>query len=149
MKCPFCNYAETKVLETRETEEDITRRRRECLKCAKRFTTYEQIELINITVIKKDGRREIFDRQKVVKSIQMASQKRPINEEQIENMASKVEAKIRNSALREIPTKNIGEIIMRQLKKLDQVAYIRFASVYNDFKDIESFKKELEKLESK
>lgn len=149
MKCPFCNYLETKVLETRETEEDITRRRRECLKCSKRFTTYEQIELINIMILKKDGRREIFDRQKIIKSIQMACQKRPVPEEEIEKIASKIESKLRNSNKREIKTKNIGEMIIRQLKKLDQVAYIRFASVYNDFKDIDSFKKELELLETK
>ncbi len=149
MKCPFCNYPETKVLETRETEEDVTRRRRECLKCAKRFTTYEQIELVNVMILKKDGSREIFDRQKVIKSIQTACQKRPISEEQIEKIASKIESKIRSSSKREIKTKNIGEMIIRQLKKLDQVAYIRFASVYNDFQDIESFKKELEKLETK
>ena len=148
MKCPYCNYLETKVLETRETEEDITRRRRECLKCAKRFTTYEQIELVNIMILKKDGRREIFDRQKVIKAIQMASQKRPISEDQIETIASKIESKLRNSAQREIKSTKIGELILRQLKKLDQVAYIRFVSVYNDFKDIETFKKELEKFDS-
>lgn len=149
MKCPFCNFPETKVLETRETEEDVTRRRRECLKCSKRFTTYEQIELVNIMILKKDGRREIFDRQKIIKSIQMASQKRPISEEQIEVIASKIESKIRNSAKREIATKSIGKMILSQLKKLDQVAYIRFASVYNDFQDIESFKRELEQFETK
>lgn len=148
MKCPYCNFLETKVLETRETEEDVTRRRRECLKCTKRFTTYEQIELINIMILKKDGSREIFNRQKIIKAMQMASQKRPISEEQIEGIASKIESKLRGSAQREIKSKKIGEMIMRQLKKLDQVAYIRFASVYNDFKDIESFKRELEKLES-
>ncbi len=148
MKCPYCNYLETKVLETRETEEDITRRRRECLKCAKRFTTYEQIELVNIMILKKDGSREIFNRQKIIKAIQMASQKRPISETQMETIASKIESKLRGSAQREIKSKKIGEMIIRQLKKLDQVAYIRFASVYNDFKDIESFKRELEKLES-
>ena len=149
MKCPFCNYPETKVLETRETEEDTTRRRRECLKCSKRFTTYEQIELINIMILKKDGRREIFDRQKIIKSIQMACQKRPVSEQEIEVIASKIESKIRNSNNREVKTKNIGQMIIRHLKKLDQVAYIRFASVYNDFQDIESFKKELEQLEAK
>lgn len=148
MKCPYCNFLETKVLETRETEEDVTRRRRECLKCAKRFTTYEQIELVNIMILKKDGSREIFNRQKIIKAMQMASQKRPVSEEQIEVIASKIESKLRGSAQREIKSKKIGEMIMRQLKKLDQVAYIRFASVYNDFKDIESFKRELEKLES-
>jgi transcriptional repressor NrdR len=149
MKCPFCNYPETKVLETRETEEDVTRRRRECLKCSKRFTTYEQIELINIMIVKKDGRRELFDKQKVIKSLQIACQKRPVSQERIEEIASKVESKIRISTKQEVTTKNIGEIIVRQLKKLDQIAYIRFASVYNDFKDIESFRKELEKFDSK
>lgn len=148
MRCPYCNYSETKVLETRETEEDVTRRRRECLKCAKRFTTYEQIELVNIMILKKDGSREIFNRQKIIKAMQMACQKRPISEEQIEDVASKIESKLRGSAQREIKSKKIGEMVIRQLKRLDQVAYIRFASVYNDFKDIESFKKELEKLES-
>jgi transcriptional repressor NrdR len=149
MRCPFCNFPETKVLETRETEEDVTRRRRECLKCSKRFTTYEQIELVNVMILKKDGRREIFDRQKIIKSIQMASQKRPISDEQIEVIASKIESKIRNSAKREIATKSVGKMILSQLKKLDQVAYIRFASVYNDFQDIDSFKKELEQFETK
>ncbi|MCC7574395.1 transcriptional regulator NrdR [Candidatus Woesearchaeota archaeon] len=149
MKCPFCSYPETKVLETRETEEDITRRRRECLKCEKRFTTYEQIELINIMILKKNGTKEIFDRQKVIKSLQIACQKRPITQEQIEAIASKVESKLRINTKKEVTTKNIGEIIIKQLKKLDQVAYIRFASVYNDFQDIESFRKELEKLDSK
>lgn len=149
MKCPFCNFEETKVLETRETEEDITRRRRECLKCKKRFTTYEQIELINTFIIKKDGTRQIFDRQKIIKSIQIACQKRLIEDAQIENIASKIESKIRNSPQRDISTKNIGQMILRQLKKIDQIAYIRFASVYNDFKDIESFKIELEKFDIK
>lgn len=148
MKCPFCNFPETKVLETRETEEDITRRRRECLKCNKRFTTYEQIEFVNIRILKKDGRKEIFDRQKVIKSIQIACQKRPVSEEQIEIIASKIESKIRSSTKKEIKTKDIGQLIMKYLKKLDQVAYIRFASVYNDFQDVESFKKELETLKT-
>lgn len=100
-------------------------------------------------ILKKDGRREIFDRQKIIKSIQMASQKRPISDEQIEVIASKIESKIRNSAKREIATKSVGKMILSQLKKLDQVAYIRFASVYNDFQDIDSFKKELEQFETK
>jgi len=149
MKCPFCNYHETKVLETRETEEDITRRRRECLKCSKRFTTYEQIELVDITILKKNNTYEIFDRQKIVKSIQMACRKRPVTEQQIEEITSRIEAKVRIGDQKKITTKYIGELIMRQLKKLDQVSYIRFASVYNDFQDLDSFKKELEKLETK
>ncbi len=146
MKCPYCNHSETKVLETRETEEDITRRRRECLKCEKRFTTYEQVELTNIILIKKDGRREIFDRQKIIKSIQLACQKRPIGQDKIDEIASKIESKIRNSMEKEITTKQIGELVMKYLKKIDQIAYIRFASVYREFEDLDSFKKEVELL---
>ena len=148
MKCPFCNHDETKVLETRETGEDITRRRRECLKCSKRFTTYEQVEITNITIIKKDGKRAMFDRQKVIKSMQLACQKRPVSQEAIEDMASKIERILRNSSKQEIPSKRVGELVMKQLKKVDEVAYIRFASVYREFKDITSFKEELEKLKT-
>ena len=148
MKCPFCNNEETKVLETRESEEEITRRRRECLKCKRRFTTYEQVEMTNITVIKKDGSRALFDRQKVIKSIQIACQKRNIEPEKIENIASKIESKLRSSMKKEITSRKIGELVLRNLKKLDQVAYIRFASVYRDFKDLDGFKLELETLES-
>ena len=144
MKCPFCNHAETKVLETRETEEDITRRRRECLKCEKRFTTYEQVELTNLTIIKKDGRRELFDKQKLIRSMQLAFQKRSTGLEKIEEIASSIETKLRNSMEKEITTKQIGELVMKQLKKTDPVAYIRFASVYLDFQDTESFRKEIE-----
>jgi len=149
MKCPFCNHNETKVLETRETEEDITRRRRECLKCEKRFTTYEQVELINIILVKKDGQREIFDRQKLIRSMQVACQKRPINQEKVDDIASKIESKIRNSMEKEITTKQVGELVMKYLKKIDQIAYIRFASVYRQFEDLESFKKEVELLNKK
>lgn len=148
MNCPFCNNEETKVLETRESDEGITRRRRECLKCEKRFTTYEQIELTNIILVKKDGRRTIFDRQKIVKSMQIACQKRPIDPDKIEQIASKIEAKLRSSTKKEITSKQVGELVLRYLKKLDQVAYIRFASVYRDFQDLESFKIELDKLEA-
>ncbi|MFA6072538.1 MAG: transcriptional regulator NrdR [Candidatus Woesearchaeota archaeon] len=144
MKCPYCNHTETKVLETRETEEDITRRRRECLKCEKRFTTYEQVELTNIVVIKKDGRRESFNRQKLIKSLQIACQKRNITQEEIETLASSIESKLRNIIEKEITTKQIGELVMKSLKKLDPVAYIRFASVYLDFQDTDSFRKEIE-----
>jgi transcriptional repressor NrdR len=148
MKCPFCNHAETKVLETRETEEDITRRRRECLKCEKRFTTYEQVELTNITIIKKSGRREIFDRQKLIRSMQLAFQKRSTGLEKIEEIANSIETKLRNTIEKEITTKQIGELVMKQLKKMDPVAYIRFASVYMDFQDTESFRKEIEKFKN-
>ncbi|MCF7872166.1 transcriptional regulator NrdR [Candidatus Woesearchaeota archaeon] len=147
MRCPFCNNVETKVLETRESDPDNTRRRRECLKCERRFTTYEQIELTNVPVIKRDGKRVLFDKQKIIKSIQIACQKRPINPEKIEEIAQRIESKIRASAKTEITTKKIGELVLRYLKKLDQVAYIRFASVYRDFQDLEGFKEELEKLD--
>lgn len=146
MKCPFCNHDETKVLETRETGEDVTRRRRECLKCTKRFTTYEQVELTNLSVIKKDGRRVVFDKQKIVNSIQVACQKRNISLDQIEEIASKIEAKIRNSMEKEVSSRKIGGYVMDELKELDDVSYVRFASVYRDFKTLRSFKKELEKL---
>lgn len=144
MKCPFCNHTETKVLETRETEEDITRRRRECLKCEKRFTTYEQVELINLTIIKKDGRRELFDKQKLIRSMQLAFQKRSTDLKKIEEIANSIESKLRNMMEKEITTKQIGELVMKQLKKTDPVAYIRFASVYLDFQDTDSFRKEIE-----
>lgn len=149
MKCPYCNHNETKVLETRETEEDITRRRRECLKCEKRFTTYEQVELTNIILVKKDGRREIFDRQKLIRSIQLACQKRPVSQDKIDEIGSKIESKIRNSMEKELSTKQVGELVMKYLKKADQVSYIRFASVYREFQDLDSFKKEVELLNKK
>ena len=146
MKCLFCNHGETKVLETRETGEDITRRRRECLKCQKRFTTYEQVELTNLSVIKRDGRRVLFDRQKIENSMHLACQKRNVSAEQITRIASEIELKIRNSMDKEVASRKIGSYVMKELKKLDHVAYVRFASVYRDFKTIESFRKELEKL---
>ena len=149
MKCPFCNHTETKVLETRETEEDVTRRRRECLKCEKRFTTYEQVELTNFTIIKKDGRREMFDRQKLIRSMQLAFQKRNTNQAKMEEIATTIETKLRNMMEKEITTKQIGELVMKQLKKIDPVAYIRFASVYLDFQDIESFRKETDAFKDK
>jgi len=144
MKCPFCNHTETKVLETRETEEDITRRRRECLKCEKRFTTYEQVELTNITIIKKDGRREMFDKQKLIRSMQLAFQKRNTDLKKIEEIATAIELKLRNMMEKEITSKQVGELVIKQLKKIDPVAYIRFASVYLDFQDTDSFRKEIE-----
>lgn len=146
MRCPFCMFEDTRVLETRETGEDITRRRRECQKCEKRFTTYEQVELTNIPIIKKDGRRVMFDRQKLIKSMQVACQKRPVTLEALEHIASKIESRLRNSSKKEIQSKQIGNYVMRELKKVDTVAYIRFASVYREFKDLESFKSELDQL---
>jgi transcriptional repressor NrdR len=149
MKCPYCNNSETKVLETRETGEDVTRRRRNCNNCNKRFTTYEQVEITSVTIIKKDGKRAIFDKQKLVKSMQIACQKRPVQRKDIEDVATKIESELKNMPLQEIPSETIGKLVMKELKSLDEVAYIRFASVYREFKDLKSFKKELEKLTSR
>jgi transcriptional repressor NrdR len=143
MRCPFCNHAETKVTDKRESGDSI-RRRRECLKCKKRFTTYEKIEPVERFVVKKDGRRERFDRDKVFSGIRKACEKRDIGHEQIEKIVLELEEKI--SGNKEIPTKKIGEFIMRKLKKIDKVAYIRFASVYLDFEDVKDFEKEVKEL---
>ncbi len=149
MRCPICGYEETKVLETRDTAEEITRRRRECLKCERRFTTYEQVELSNIMVVKKDGKRVLFDRQKIIRSMELACQKRPVTQEEIEKTASHIERELRSSMEKEIPSVKIGELVMNNLKKLDAVAYIRFASVYREFKDVNSFEKELKILKNR
>jgi transcriptional repressor NrdR len=147
MRCPFCSHEETKVTDKRESKNSlITRRRRECLRCKKRFTTYERIELINIRVIKKNGAREQFNREKIKNGVIKACEKRPINADQIESIVDSVEAEIRESNQKEIKTTTIGSIVMKKLKKLDQVAYIRFASVYRSFKDVDSFKEELKNL---
>lgn len=148
MKCPYCQSDETKVLETRETGEVVTRRRRECLKCTKRFTTYEQVELVELTVVKKDQSREQFDRNKLVRGLLRAVEKRPISREQVENIANEIEIKLRNHKKPEVKSTHIGEMIMRRLKKLDKVAYIRFASVYREFTDINNFKEELDDLKT-
>ena len=147
MKCPFCSHVDTAVIETRETGEDSTRRRRECPECERRFTTYERVELKPLRVVKKDGRREMFDRAKVKMGLIRACEKRPISEEQIEKAVQDIEARLRGGDTDEIPTKMIGDLVMRALKKLDKVAYIRFASVYREFDDIESFEKELKILQ--
>jgi transcriptional repressor NrdR len=146
MKCPFCSNPDSKVLESRDTEDDsVTRRRRECLKCEARFTTYERIEL-NIRVIKKNGTSQQFERQKIMSGLIKSCEKRQITQEQIELIASKVETYILKKGLKEIKSNKIGSIIMRELKKIDKVAYIRFASVYKDFADLDSFKDEVLKL---
>ena len=147
MKCPYCFYEENKVVDKRETEElDVTRRRRECLKCKKRFTTYERVESLDLIVIKKDGRREAFDREKLKKGIIKACEKRPVSYEQIDNFVNKLEAELRKLKSKEIPSKAIGEKIINGLKKLDKIAYIRFASVYRSFADVTDFQKELKEL---
>ena len=149
MKCPFCGNTDVKVLESRDTEEfSVTRRRRECLKCEARFTTYERIEM-NIRVVKKDGASQQFEREKIIKGLERSCEKRQVTQEQIEHIASKIEAYIMKNGLKEVKSSKIGAIIMKELKKIDKVAYIRFASVYKDFADLDSFKDELLKLEKK
>lgn len=145
MKCPFCQATESKVIDKRDTE-NVIRRRRECLKCQKRFTTHEAIEDISVMVIKKDNTRCIFDKSKVRLGIAKSCEKRPVSSEEIDNMTDKVEAKIKSKGLKEIESKKIGQEIMRELKKKDKIAYIRFASVYREFADIEDFKSVLNKL---
>lgn len=147
MKCPYCNNIETEVTDKRETEEGkVTRRRRECLKCHKRFTTYENIDLISLIVIKKDGRREPFDRNKLRKGLERSLEKRPIPHTKVEEIINEIEQKLKTRKTTEIPSTLIGELIMNKLKKLDKVAYIRFASVYRDFKDVNDFEKELKEI---
>ena len=140
MKCPFCNNIQDKVIDSRESEDGLSvRRRRECLKCGKRFTTYEEIEKIPIMVIKKDDRREKFSREKILNGLIHACEKRPISIERLEEIASLVEGKLQSLMEKEIPSKKIGEMVIRELQKLDKVAYVRFASVYHEFKDVEDF----------
>lgn len=145
MYCPYCLHKKSKVTNKRESPEGI-RRRRECLKCGKRFTTYETISKEDIYVIKKDGRREKFDRKKLEGGINLAFEKRPIPKEKINKMINEIEEHIRKRGKRETKTSEIGEMVMKKMKKLDNVAYIRFASVYREFKDINDFKQEIKKL---
>ena len=150
MKCPYCNYDETQVIDTRETENlEATRRRRECMKCNKRFTTYERVEEADIVVVKKDGKRERFERQKLMNGILKACEKRDIPLEKIEKLVDEVESDLRKRDSVEVDSKVIGEIAMKKLKTLDKVAYIRFASVYREFEDLDRFEEELEKLQKK
>lgn len=150
MKCPYCNYEETQVIDTRETENlEATRRRRECLKCNKRFTTYERVEEADIIVVKKGGRRERFERKKLMDGILKACEKRNISLEKIEKLVDEVESDLRKRDSVEVESKVIGELVMKKLKTLDKVAYIRFASVYREFEDLERFEEELEKLQKK
>ncbi|MBE7066410.1 MAG: transcriptional repressor NrdR [Ruminococcaceae bacterium] len=147
MKCPFCSHMEDKVIDSRPTEEgSAIRRRRECLKCGARFTTYEKIEDTPLIVIKKDGTRQIYDRNKIINCILKACSKRPVSITQVEDLAINVEQVILNSMKREITSTEIGELIMPRLKNLDEVAYVRFASVYKQFKDVDTFMAELSKI---
>ena len=147
MKCPYCSFEESKVIDSRPTDEgERIRRRRECLKCQKRFTTYEIIESLPIIVIKKDKSREVFNRDKLIGGMLKACEKRPVSINDIERAVDDIEVKLQNSLDREVTSDAIGELVMEKLKKVDEVAYVRFASVYRQFKDINTFMAELNKL---
>lgn len=150
MKCPFCGYGDSKVLDTRPTDEGNTiRRRRECLNCQKRFTTYEKIEQSPIMVVKKDGNRQAFDREKIIRGMIKSCEKRPVSAADIEEAVNNIEKKIENSMKKEISSLEVGEMVMDELKDLDEVSYVRFASVYREFKDLQSFVDELENFVKK
>lgn len=147
MKCPFCGEIDSKVLDSRSTENGVSiRRRRECLSCGKRFTSYEKVEEMPIMVIKKDGSRQAFNRNKVINGLLRACEKRPVSMDTIDNIVYELETAIYNSLEREITSVEIGEKVLQKLKKIDDVAFIRFASVYRDFKDIKTFSDEIKKL---
>ena len=147
MKCPACGFADSKVIDSRPVEEgNSIRRRRECLSCQKRFTTFEIIETVQVIVVKKNGSKELFDRNKLLAGLLKACQKRPVSAEEI---VGEIENEIQNSLTQEITTTEIGELVMKHLKKKDEVAYVRFASVYREFKDIDTFMAELQQLQQK
>ena len=147
MRCPFCKRDDSKVLDSRESAEGtVTRRRRECLGCRKRFTTYERVEELMPLVVTKDGRREPYDREKLISGLQKAVEKRPVSMDQLEALVAEVEARVLERGEKEVPSSLLGEEVMRRLRTLDQVAYVRFASVYRSFRDIEEFMDELKGL---
>ena len=146
MKCPYCGFSESKVVDSRPADEGSIRRRRECLQCERRFTTYETVESLPMVVIKKDGSRQTFDRSKVLRGIQRSCEKRPVPVADMERMALEIEQELQNKLEREISTELVGEMVMDKLKKADEVAYVRFASVYRQFKVINTFISELNKL---
>jgi len=148
MRCPYCGLGDSKVLETRLADDGYSiRRRRECMDCQSRFTTYEKYDDLPLLVVKKDGRREPFDQHKVLNGLIRACEKRPVTLEQLEHVAAEIERELKNESLkREVTTADIGEMVMRRLKALDEVAYVRFASVYREFKDISTFMSEIEAL---
>jgi len=147
MKCPFCSAADSKVVDSRPTDEGtVIRRRRECINCGKRFTTYEKIEYLPIMVVKKDGRREAFDSNKIMTGLLKACEKRPVSVRDLESAVQDIEKQVYNSLEQEVTSKQIGEMVMEKLKALDEVAFVRFASVYRQFKDINTFMDELKKL---
>ncbi|HHW02977.1 MAG TPA: transcriptional repressor NrdR [Thermoanaerobacterales bacterium] len=148
MKCPFCGFLDSKVLDSRPTDEgSIIRRRRECPSCKKRFTTYERIDELPIMVIKKSGNREVFDPHKIINGLIKACEKRPVPLETLQNIAYDVEKELKNSMEQEVESGKIGEMVMKRLKNVDEVAYVRFASVYRQFKDINSYIEEIKKLQ--
>ena len=146
MKCPFCGFLESKVIDSRPAEGSTIRRRRECLACQKRFTTYEIIEHLPLVVVKRDGSRQTFDRVKLINGMVRACEKRPVTLAQLEKIADEIEQELQSALEREISTVDIGEMVMRRMKEVDEVAYVRFASVYRSFKDINTFMEELTKL---
>jgi len=147
MKCPYCSHLESKVIDSRPSDEGASvRRRRECLKCEKRFTTYETIEKLPLIIIKKDKTREPYDRNKLLNGILRACQKRPVTMEQLQKVVDEIEVSLYNTLEREVSSQQVGELVMRKLKALDEVAYVRFASVYRQFKDLNTFMDELTKL---
>lgn len=147
MKCPYCMSTDIKVVDTRESgDEEATRRRRECLKCSKRFTTYERIEMADLVVVKKDGRREPFDRNKIKQGLQRALLKRPVSADEVDRIVTEIELKLKGRETLEVESKYIGDLVSNILKKLDPVAYIRFASVYKSFDDLDEFAEEIKKL---
>ncbi len=147
MKCPFCGHTDSKVVDSRETKEgDAIRRRRECVECGRRFTSYERIDPIQHMVIKKDGRREPFDRGRVIAGMLKACQKRPVSAAQLEGVADQLEGMLHDRNEKEVPTGEVGAFVMQQLRALDQVAYVRFASVYREFRDVDEFMTELKSL---
>lgn len=149
MKCPICGYTESKVIDSRPTEGNSSiRRRRECLSCQKRFTTYEVVESLPLMVIKKDNTRQMFDRSKLLAGIMKSCYKCPVSTEQMEKIASDIEAELQNSLNREVSSKHIGVLVMNKLKDINDVAYVRFSSIYREFKDLETFMRELENLKN-
>ena len=147
MKCPFCNYADSKVVDSRPTDEGTSiRRRRECLKCGKRFTTYETVERLPLMLIKRDGTRQPYSRDKLLSGVMKACEKRPVPQQRLEQLVDKVEQKLFGTLESEVSSKTIGEMVMEELREIDEVAYVRFASVYRQFKDINTFMEELNTL---
>ena len=147
MVCPFCEHCDTKVVDKRESDATSTRRRRECLGCHQRFTTYERVEQMDLVVTKHDGRRETFSADKLRRGIALATAKRPVSDEQLDRMVEEIEAELRAAKMREVPAQKIGTLVMERLKSLDHVAYIRFTSVYRDFDDVRSFEDEVKQLQ--